>query len=125
MARFCEACWNVFANEMAVADGATAPPRPDPDPDDVSWIEPPTCPRCSAFVRIYPTTYDRWVRLAAVEMPAKDVPEPFRWRLMKLPDPSRITTEIVAVRARGIDPLPGDLVVPAHSMMCVPQGGEP
>ena len=79
-------CWNVFANEMAVTDGATAPPRPDTDPDDVSWIKPPTCPKCGAFVRIYPTTYDRWVSLAAAEIPAKDVPEPFRWRLMKLPD---------------------------------------
>ncbi|WP_348541156.1 DUF6083 domain-containing protein [Streptomyces sp. SAI-149] len=120
MARFCEACWNVFANEMAMADGATAPPRPDPGPDDVSWIEPPTCPRCGAFVRIYPTTYDRWVSLATVEMPAKDVPEPFRWRLTRLPDLSRVTIDIVALRVRGIDPLPGELVVPAHRMMCGP-----
>jgi hypothetical protein len=86
MTRFCETCWNVFANEMAVTDGATAPQRPDTDPDDVSWIEPPICPMCGAFVRIYPTTYDRWVSLATVEMPAKAVPEPFRWRLMRLPD---------------------------------------
>nr|WP_246091325.1 DUF6083 domain-containing protein [Streptomyces griseorubiginosus] len=108
-----------------MADGATAPPRPDPCPDDVSWIEPPTCPRCGAFVRIYPTTYDRWVSLATVEMPAKDVPEPFRWRLMRLPDLSRTPTDIVAVRVRGIDPLPGEPVVPAHRMMCVPEWGEP
>jgi hypothetical protein len=125
MTRFCEACWSVFANEMAMSDGATAPPRPEPDPDDVSWIEPPTCPKCGASVRIYPTTYDRWVSLAAAEMPAKDVPEPFRWRLMRLPDPSRVTTDIVAVRVRGIDPLPGEPVVPAHRMMCVPEWGEP
>ncbi|WP_280846190.1 MULTISPECIES: DUF6083 domain-containing protein [unclassified Streptomyces] len=103
-----------------MADGATAPPRPDPGPDDVSWIEPPTCPRCGAFVRIYPTTYDRWVSLATVEMPAKDVPEPFRWRLTRLPDLSRVTIDIVALRVRGIDPLPGELVVPAHRMMCGP-----
>ncbi|MFF7130784.1 DUF6083 domain-containing protein [Streptomyces sp. NPDC008196] len=125
MAKFCEACWNVLANEMAISDGATAPPRPDPDPDDVLWVEPPTCPKCGAFVQIYPTTYDRWVSLAAAEMPAKDVPEPFRWRLMRLPGPSRVTTHIVAVRVRGIDPLPGEPVVPAHRMMCVPEWGEP
>ncbi|MEU0428023.1 DUF6083 domain-containing protein [Streptomyces canus] len=124
MTRFCEACWNVFANEMAATDGATAPPRPNPDPDDVSWIDPPTCPRCGAFVCAYPTTYDRWVSLATVEMPAKDVPEPFRWRLMKLPDLSRVTTDIVAVRVRGIDPLPGEPVVPAHRMMCGPDRQE-
>ncbi|MCX5169057.1 DUF6083 domain-containing protein [Streptomyces antibioticus] len=125
MARFCEACWNVFANEMAMSDGATAPPRPEPDPDDVSRIEPPTCPKCGAFVSIYPTTYDRWVSLSTVEMPAKDVPEPFRWRLMRLPGQSRVTTDIVAVRVRGIDPLPGEPVVPAHRMMCVPEPDEP
>ncbi|MEU6775302.1 hypothetical protein [Streptomyces sp. NPDC046759] len=34
---------------------------------------------------MYPTTYDRWVSLAMVELPAKDVPEAFRWRLMRLP----------------------------------------
>jgi hypothetical protein len=124
MTRFRETCWNVFANEMAVTDGATAPPRPDTDPDDVSWIEPPICSRCGAFVRIYLTTYDRWVSLATVEMPAKAVPEPFRWRLMRLPDLSRVTTQNVAVRVRGVDPLPGEPVVPAHRMLCVPEWGE-
>jgi hypothetical protein len=81
-------------------------------------------PYVRCFVRIYPTTYDRWVSLATVEMPAKAVPEPFRWRLMRLPDLSRVTTEIVAVRVRGVDPLPGEPVVPAHRMMCVPERGE-
>lgn len=118
MTRLCEACWNVLANEMAMTDGATAAPRPDPG--DMSWIEPPTCPKCGAFIRVYPTSYDRWVSLAPVEMPAKDVPEPFRWRLMRLPDRSRIITDVVAVRVRGVDPLPGEPVVPAHRMMCVP-----
>ncbi|XES00580.1 DUF6083 domain-containing protein [Streptomyces sp. S1D4-11] len=120
MNRFCEPCWNVFANEMAEADGASAAPRPELDPDDVSWIEPPICPECGVLVRIYPTSYDRWVSLATVELPAKDVPEPFRWRLTRLPDQSRLATDIVAVRLRGIDPLPGEPVVPAHRMMCVP-----
>ncbi|MFD0436067.1 DUF6083 domain-containing protein [Streptomyces chartreusis] len=120
MARLCESCWNVLANEMAELDGAAAAPRPEPDPDDVSWIEPPTCPRCGAPVRVYPTNYDRWVSLAMVELPAKDVPEPFRWRLTKLPGRSSITVDIVAVRVRGVDPLPSEPVVPAHRMMCVP-----
>ncbi|WP_369265294.1 DUF6083 domain-containing protein [Streptomyces sp. R35] len=105
---------------MAKADGATAAPRPEPDPDDVSWIEPPICPECGALIRVYPTNYDRWVSLATMELPAKEVPEPFRWRLTKPLGRSPIATGIVAVRVRGIDPLPGDPVVPAHSMMCVP-----
>ncbi|MFJ3306726.1 DUF6083 domain-containing protein [Streptomyces sp. NPDC086549] len=120
MAKLCESCWNSLANEMAEADGATAAPRPEPHPDDVSWFEPPTCPECGALIRVYPTNYDRWVSLDMVELPAKDVPERFRWRLTKLTGRSHIVTEIVAVRVRGIDPLPGDPVVPAHRMMCVP-----
>ncbi len=120
MAKLCEGCWNRLANEMADVDGATAAPRPDLDPDDVSWIEPPTCPRCGALVRVYPTNYDRWVSLATVELPAKDVPEAFRWRLTPLPTRSRIAADIVAVRVRGVDPLPSEPVVPAHRMMCVP-----
>lgn len=123
MARLCERCWNTFANEMA--DGATAAPRPDPDPDDVTWTEPLVCPECGALIRVYPTNYDRWVSLAMVELPTKDVPEAFRWRLMRLPDRSPIPTDIVAVRVRGIDPLPSEPVVPAHRMMCVPRWGEP
>lgn len=125
MARLCERCWNTLANEMATADGATAAPRSDPGPDDVTLIEPPVCPECGALVRIYPTNYDRWVSLAMVELPAKDVPEAFRWRLTRLPDLSPIPTDIVAVRVRGIDPLPSEPVVPAHRMMCVPKWHEP
>lgn len=91
MARYCERCWNTLANEMAEADGATAAPRPEPDPDDVTLIEPPVCPECGTSIRLYPTTYDRWVSVAMVDMPAKDVPAAFRWRLMGLPadPPSR------------------------------------
>lgn len=121
MARLCDASWNTVANEVAEVDGATAAPRPDPDPDDASWIEPPTCPTCGALVQVCPTNYDRWVSLATVELPAKDVPEPFRWRLTKLPARSPIVTDIVAVRVRGVDPLPGEPVAPAHRMMCAPE----
>ncbi|MFD6553845.1 hypothetical protein [Streptomyces sp. NPDC058398] len=42
------------------------------------------------MVRVWPTNYDRWVSLATVELPAKDVPEPLRWRLTKLPTRSSI-----------------------------------
>ncbi|KUO06997.1 hypothetical protein AQJ58_37770 [Streptomyces sp. DSM 15324] len=73
-----ERCWNTYANETAEADGATAPPRPNPDPDDVTLIEPPHCPECGPLVRAYPTGYDRWASLAMVELPAKDVPAAFR-----------------------------------------------
>ncbi|WNZ14660.1 DUF6083 domain-containing protein [Streptomyces sp. 11x1] len=110
---------------MAATDGATAAPRPDPGPDDVTWIEPPVCPECGALVRIYPTNYDRWVSLAMMELPAKDVPEAFRWRLTRVPDPSPVPTDVVAVRVRGIDPLPGEPVAPAHRMVCVGGPGSP
>ncbi|MER5193412.1 DUF6083 domain-containing protein [Streptomyces sp. NPDC002884] len=110
---------------MAHADGATSAPRPDPGPDDVTWIEPPICAECGALVRVYPTNYDRWVSLAMVELPAKDVPEAFRWRLTRIPGRPPIPTDIVAVRVRGIDPLPSEPVVPAHRMMCIPEWGEP
>lgn len=42
-------------------------------------------PRIWCIDLLYPTSYDRGVSLAAMELPAKDVPEPFRWRLVKLP----------------------------------------
>ncbi|TQJ88146.1 hypothetical protein FBY22_7010 [Streptomyces sp. SLBN-31] len=125
MAKLCDDCWNRLANEMAEVDGATAAPRPDPDPDDVSWIESPICPRCGALIRVYPTNYDRWVSLATVELPAKDVPEAFRWRLTPLPTRSRIATDTVVVQVRGVDPLPSEPVVPAHRMMCVPDRDGP
>ncbi|WP_232838430.1 DUF6083 domain-containing protein [Streptomyces geranii] len=121
---YCDHCWNIYANEMAEADGATSAPRPDPGPDDVSWIEPPACPECGALIRVYPTTYDRWVSLSTLELPAKDVPERYRWRLTKLRGRSPVVVDVVAVRVRGIDPVPGDPVVPAHRMMCVPGEGE-
>ncbi|WP_234440966.1 DUF6083 domain-containing protein [Streptomyces scabiei] len=89
------------------------------------FIEPPTCALCGADIRIYPTVYDRWVGLAMAELPAKAVPEPFRWRLVKIPTPrSPVVVDVVAVRVRGIDPLPGEHVVPAHQMLCAGQEAE-
>lgn len=38
MSRLCETCWNVFANEMAEADGATAAPRSEPDSQAVGVL---------------------------------------------------------------------------------------
>ncbi|MFE4416996.1 DUF6083 domain-containing protein [Streptomyces sp. NPDC056817] len=113
LVELCDSCWNRLVNDIAEEEGATATPLPDPDPDDVSWIEPPICDQCSAEIRVYPTNYDRWVSLATREMPAKDVPERYRWRLVPTP------AGFVAVRVRGIDPLPSDLVLPHHRMLCV------
>jgi hypothetical protein len=120
MAKHCDGCWHALVEEMAEVDGATAPARPNPDPDDMSWIEPPRCPECGALIRVYPTNYDRWVSLATVELPAKDVPEVYRWRLTRLRGLSPVPMDIVAVRVRGVDPLPSEPVVPAHRMVCVP-----
>lgn len=112
MAVLCDACWNRAANDLAADEGATAAPRPDPDPEDTAWIEPAPCRECGAEVRVFPTNYDRWIVLATVELPAKDVPPRFRWRLVHGPDGS------VAVRVRGIEPALGDPVVPDHRMLC-------
>lgn len=125
IAELCDVCWGRLANSMAQSEGATAPPRPEPGPDDVMFIEPPTCALCGADIRIYPTVYDRWVGLAMAELPAKAVPERFRWRLVKIQSPrSPVVVDVVAVRVRGIDPLPGEQVVPAHQMLCAGQEAE-
>ncbi|MGW8711871.1 DUF6083 domain-containing protein [Streptomyces sp. NPDC055752] len=88
-------------------------------------MEPQTCALCSADIRVYPTVYDRWVSLAMTELPAKAVPERFRWRLVRLRSPrSPVVVDVVAVRVRGIDPLPGELVIPAHHMLCAGQWAE-
>jgi hypothetical protein len=125
IAELCDGCWNRLANQMALDEGATALPWPEPDPDDVTFLEPPTCPRCGSDIRVYPTVYDRWVSLATRELPAKDVPQRFRWRLVQLRSPySPLVTDIVAVRVRGIDPLPGEPVIPAHQLFCVSEEAE-
>ncbi|MFD8914337.1 DUF6083 domain-containing protein [Streptomyces sp. NPDC059575] len=125
MAELCDTCWNDLANRLAQHEGATAAPRPAPDPDDVTFLEPPRCALCDADIRVYPTVYDRWVSLAMTEFPAKAVPEHFRWRLVKIQAPrSPMVVDVVAVRVRGIDPLPGESVTPAHQMLCAatPEG---
>jgi hypothetical protein len=119
-AELCDACWNRVANELALAEGATA--APNPDPDDVRWIEPRTCRRCRAVVRCCPTNYDRWVELATVEMPAMKVPPQYRWRLAsRAASHSAVLVDVVAVRVGAVDPTPWELVVPAHDFVC----GEP
>ncbi|MBF8171320.1 hypothetical protein KVH22_02465 [Streptomyces olivaceus] len=91
----------------------------------MTFMEPQTCALCDAGIRVCPTVYDRWVSLAMTELPAKDVPERFRWRLVRLRSPrSSVVVDVVAVRVRGIDPLPGDLVVPAHRMLCAGERAE-
>ncbi|MFE2314674.1 DUF6083 domain-containing protein [Streptomyces sp. NPDC059441] len=119
IAELCVGCWNQLAHQMAQADGATALPPPDFNPDDVTFREPPPCGQCGRDIRVYPTVYDRWVSLGMKELPAKDVPPRFRWRLIKIPSPySPVDTDLVAVRIRSIEPLPGELVVPAHQLLC-------
>ncbi|MGW1779585.1 DUF6083 domain-containing protein [Streptomyces sp. NPDC002143] len=125
MAEFCDDCWNRVANQMASADGATAAPWPEPDGDDVTFLEPPTCARCGRDIRIYPTVYDRWVSLSTAELPAKDVPPRFRWRLTRLPGRhTSVIVDVLAVRVRAIAPLPGELVIPAHRMLCAVEQAE-
>ncbi|WP_346097650.1 DUF6083 domain-containing protein [Streptomyces olivaceiscleroticus] len=114
LAVLCDACWNVQANALAEEEGATAPPRGDPGPDDTRWIEPPVCPDCGAPIELYPTNYDRWVRLATKDQPAKDVPPAHRWRLVTAPGGA----ERIAVRLRGIVALPSEPVRPAHRAVC-------
>ncbi|MCF3176702.1 hypothetical protein IPZ61_25670 [Streptomyces sioyaensis] len=120
MAVLCDPCWNAYANQLAIEEGATAPPQVDPDPDDVTPYEPPTCSDCGAAVKHCATNYDRWIYLAVGELPAKDVAPRYRWRLQPLGGRhSRVPVEIVAVRIRGIEPLPSDLVWPAHRAVCL------
>ncbi|WP_146088304.1 DUF6083 domain-containing protein [Actinacidiphila yanglinensis] len=115
----CDPCWNRVANEMADLDGATALPRPDPGPESFEPIEPDECPKCGMEVRTVLTNYERWVHLATRSMRAKEVPRRYWWRI----EPTRPggTTYVVgsiAVRVGGIDPLPDDLVMPAHTVVC-------
>jgi hypothetical protein len=120
MAVLCDSCWNVFANELAEEEGATAPPNPASDADDDTWSEPPTCADCGAGMMKYPTNYDRWVYLATKDLPAKDVAPRHRWRLKNVRAwPSSLCIDTVAVRIRAIEPLPGELVRPAHRAVCL------
>ncbi|WP_246102846.1 DUF6083 domain-containing protein [Streptomyces piniterrae] len=120
MVALCDPCWNAHANQLALEEGATAPPKVEPDPDDVAWYEPPTCGDCGAVVRHYPTNYDRWVYLAVEDLPAKDVAPRYRWRLETIRAPySPVAVDVVAMRIRGIEPLPSDPVRPAHRAVCL------
>ncbi|MFF4950559.1 DUF6083 domain-containing protein [Streptomyces chattanoogensis] len=126
IAVLCDACWNVYANQRAMEDGATAPPRAEPDPDDVTWYEPPTCRDCGAAVGHYPTNYDRWVYLAVEDRPAKDVAPRHRWRLTAIPGRHShvpVDADAVAMRIRGAEPLPS-FVRPAHRALCLSPDAE-
>ncbi|CAG6397417.1 hypothetical protein NMG29_24855 [Streptomyces cocklensis] len=115
----CDRCWNRLANELAEIDDATDPPRPEPDPDDVGWIEPAGCPRCGMEVRTMPTNYDRWVNLSIVPARAKEVPRRYWWRVVTLPARhSAHPVAKIAVRVSGFESLPDDVVIPAHTAEC-------
>ncbi|MFE7772592.1 DUF6083 domain-containing protein [Streptomyces sp. NPDC057445] len=125
MAVLCERCWNEHANEIAVHEGATDPPRPEPGPDDVTGYEPPRCRHCKADVVPCLTNYDRWVHLDTTELPAKDVPPRHRWRVVTIRDRRSGVPSVVAVRVRGVVPLPGEFVRPAHRAVCLdPDAGD-
>ena len=65
------------------------------------------------------TNYDRWVRLATRTVRAKEVPRRYWWRIE--PIRARHSTYVIgqiAVRVSGIEPLPDDLVMPAHTFVC-------
>lgn len=115
----CERCWNRLANDLAEIDEATDPPPPEPGPDDVEWIEPEGCPRCGMEVRTVRTNYDRWVNLSTAPAPAKEVPRRYRWRLVtKTARHSTLPVAVIAVRVSGLEPMPDDMVIPAHTVEC-------
>ncbi|SCD42798.1 hypothetical protein GA0115240_10769 [Streptomyces sp. DvalAA-14] len=65
------------------------------------------------------TNYERWVHLDTEAMRAKEVPRRYWWRIE--PIRARYSTYVtgqIAVRVRGIEPLPDDLVIPAHTVVC-------
>lgn len=115
----CDRCWNQLANDLAEIDEATDPPRPEPDLDDVEWIEPEGCPKCGMQVRTMPTNYDRWVNLSTAPARAKEVPRRYRWRIVTKPARhSTYPVAMIAVRVSGLEPLPDDMVIPAHTVEC-------
>jgi len=70
-------------------------------------------------VRTMPTNYDRWVHLSTVPMRAKEVPRRYRWRVEKRPARhSSYPVAMIAVRVSGLDALPDDMVIPAHTVEC-------
>ncbi|MFJ2721969.1 hypothetical protein, partial [Streptomyces sp. NPDC087437] len=86
MVMFCNGCWNVEANQLAISEGATDSAAPEPDPDDVTWFaEPvPPCEKCGEAIQRRLPNYDRWVHLELEQMTAKEIPPKHRWRLMPL-----------------------------------------
>ncbi|MBD0736441.1 hypothetical protein [Streptomyces sp. CBMA29] len=108
-----------MANKLAEIDGATDSPRAEPDPENLGWIEPEGCPKCGMEVRVMPTNYDRWVNLSTVPMRAKEVPHRFRWRVLTVPARHSVhPVAMIAVRVGGLEPMPDDMVIPAHTVEC-------
>lgn len=66
-----------------------------------------------------PTNYDRWMHLSTVPLRAKEVPRRYRWRVETRPARhSSYPVAMIAVRVSGLDPLPDDMVIPAHTVEC-------
>ncbi len=115
----CDRCWNRLANELAEIDDVADPPRPEPNPDDTGWIEPEGCPRCGMEVRPMLTNYDRWVNLSVTPVRAKEVPRRYQWRIVAKPARhSAHPVGMIAVRVSGLEPMPDDMVIPAHTVEC-------
>jgi hypothetical protein len=108
-----------LADEIAADDGATAPRRVDPHPDHIALVGPPLCDDCHAPVRHLATNYDKWVYLSVLDVRAKDVPRRYRWRLEPIrARHSAFIVDMIAVKISGIEPLPSDLITPAHRAVC-------
>ncbi len=115
---FCEGCWARYRNQAACGDGVSGPQPEEPDPDDVQFHEPLPCPECGSALRLYRTNYGHWVAVEDEELPAKEVPRLFRWRLQSVrARHSPVTIAVVAVRVTG-DLGPSEPVRPAHRFRC-------
>ncbi|MGW5353660.1 hypothetical protein ACWERV_24495 [Streptomyces sp. NPDC004031] len=66
-----------------------------------------------------PTNYDRWVNLSTAPARAKEVLRRYRWRIMtKTARHSTYPVAMIAVRMSRLEPMPDDMVLPAHTVEC-------